>query len=131
MDLSVLVLDAGTGDPIRQAAVSIASVPDDSELLSMTFEASRLHSDNKLLHSALVDLPGPSTYRFDIAVDAPGHGRATFQFRADVQPKLPAALAYWPWMFIFIPALGVFFIRERLVSRRRACAARAGRPGSR
>jgi hypothetical protein len=115
VDISVLVLDALTGDLVTQARVIVhmskAGRPDLE--YPATFEA----ATNKLFRAAQFDLPERGNWDIQVEVES-SRGRAVIAGELDVAEALPRWRELWPW--IGWPALAIILFSIHQMSARRA-----------
>jgi hypothetical protein len=119
VDVSVLVLDAGTGEYVPEARVTVRlAARGTGDVLE--YPATAAAATNKLFHAAVFQLPEPGWWDVDVAVEGP-RGPAFVQFGVEADEPPPRWLELWPW-FAW-PALGVaFFGVHRVLVRRKAAA---------
>lgn len=119
VDVSVLVHDAKTGQPLPAATVTVKLTSSDPSQPPLRVAATTAAATNKLLRAALVELPTPGRWQVFIAC-APAGDQATVEtkFTMEAAPSLPRWLAVWPWFTWPIAAVLLFAIHCRLVARR-------------
>lgn len=122
VDISVLVQDAQTGEPLPQARVTVRmSKLDDQEL---EYPATTEAATNKLLHAAQFDLPEAG--RWDLQVQVEGsQGLAVLGGEMEAAEPLPRWLELWPWFSW--PGLAIVLFGVHQVLARRNCVGRAAR----
>lgn len=123
-------------DPVHvhARAVHLASGIERSE------RATRAHQGNRLLRSALLDLPRPGRWRIDVTCTERARHEHTGEviaewpalaFEIEVAPPLPPWRSQWPWLLIWIPLTALFLWRDRLVAMQRSAGdAREQGPGA-
>ncbi|MDR3635904.1 MAG: hypothetical protein P4L84_19025 [Isosphaeraceae bacterium] len=117
VDISVLVLDAATGEPVSAADVMVELTPKDQSGPTTHHPATTDAATNKLLRAALFELPVPGRYAVNVIVARPGD-RAQLQFDLDVaRPSTPRA-GVWPWILWPVPIIAVYGVHRLLVGRR-------------
>ncbi len=116
VDVSVLVQDARTGDPLPQAEVTVRATPRGRSDTLVVQSATHDAATNKLFHAALLELPEAGWWKIDIAV-AGQHGEAAVQFEVEAAAAAPAWLDLWPWLAWPALAIVVFCIHRILVRR--------------
>jgi hypothetical protein len=127
VDVSVLVQDGKKA--VLDAAVEIAWSPSSSSspawmppCCSMDqntdkIPATRAHSQNKLIYSAIVPVKASGASELIVRVKTADR-EALLSTDIMVGPPSPPALAYWPWL-IFPPfAIAGFALHQRLSRRR-------------
>jgi len=117
VDVSVLVQDAATGEPVSGVKVTITvqqcGFPSDGALHSATTEA----ATNKLYYASTIDFPEPGCYLLEVHIDGDlGEAQVTFELQA-AEPPLKW-LAMWPWVAWPFLAILLFGIHELLVRRK-------------
>lgn len=79
-------------------------------------EASRAGGGNRMLESALLDLPFEGGWRVEVRCD---DGSPSPSFRIEIAPALPPWRSQWPWLFAWLPLTVLLLVRERLAGRSR------------
>lgn len=126
-DFSVL-LQAG-GQPVLDAEVSMrwTSSGTGQEWLppccSMqteggSLQASRGHSGNRLLYSAIVPITSSGPGKLDVAISSQGE-TSYLTLDLDAAPAPAPILAYWPWLAMTPAAILLFGLHQRITSGRR------------
>jgi hypothetical protein len=114
VDISVLVLDASTGDLVTQARVMVRMTKAGHAALEnpATIEA----ATNKLFRAAQFELPEPG--RWELRVEVEGlHGAAVIGGEIEAAEPMPRWREMWPW--IGWPALAiVLFCIHQILARR-------------
>lgn len=130
VDVSVLVQDPKTARPLLDARVEIAWSPSDSsspawmppccsmDQATDRIPATRAHSQNKLIYSALVPIKSSGPSELIIRVHA-GEREALLSTDVTVGPPRSPALAYWPWLALPPFAVAGFAVHQHLSRRRR------------
>ncbi|HEX4144433.1 MAG TPA: hypothetical protein VHY91_13070 [Pirellulales bacterium] len=134
-DLSVLVQDAATGQPVDGLSVTLRLVPDGGlPDEGLRLEATRAAATNKLFYAAQFDLPsaGRWTLTATAAKQRPGETAeprpaAMIAGPLDVGGPPPRWVELWPWIGWPAIVVALFALREKLVCGRRE---RAGRPAT-
>jgi hypothetical protein len=117
VEISVLVQDETSGEPAREATVTIRLAPQERPAKILKHRASTEASTNKLFQAALFTLPEAGRWIIDVEVDGtkgPGRSRVV----VDAAGPPPRWVTLWPW--IAWPALVVvlFAVHQRLARRR-------------
>jgi hypothetical protein len=113
VDVSVLVQDAATGEPVPNTAVMIELTPEDRPASRARYPATHEAATNKILHAAPFELPASGRWLVEVDIDGP-QGRARTRLELDAAEPLPRWVELWPW--VALPALPVclFFIHRVL-----------------
>lgn len=116
VDVSVLVQDAATGDPLTDVAVTITLSSLDQPGTSFVQRATAGPATNRLLQAAEFDLPNAGRWRIDVAVEGPQRTGVS-RFELEAGEPLPSWLRLAPW--IGWPALVImlFMVHQFLVRR--------------
>jgi hypothetical protein len=122
VDISVLVQDAVTGQPLPQARVTVRMTPPHpspgalghsrggrGEVLE--YPATHDVATNKLLQAAQFELPAPGRWRLEVRVEGT-QGSATVGSEIDAARRLPPWRSFWPWIAWPIVAIALFSIHE-------------------
>jgi hypothetical protein len=117
VDISVLVQDASTGDPLPQALVTVRMVK--SERLALEYPATSETATNKLLRAAQFELPEPGRWAFEVQVQG-SHGMAVIGGELEAAEPSPRWLEVWPW--IGWPALAIALFGIHQILARRNCS---------
>jgi hypothetical protein len=115
VDISALVQDASTGDPLSVVRVTIRMTRPGG--LALEYPATTEAATNKLFRAAQFELPEAG--RWDMQVQVEGlHGIAVIGGEVEAAESLPRWPELWPW--IGWPALVIVFfsIHQILVQRR-------------
>ena len=135
VDLSALVQDKATGQPILDANVTLRMTPvkihqrgqpawyPPSCAVDPPGDLARislLHSGaaNRLLYGALVEIPASGTWNVRANVVRSGE-EASVDGNLEVSEPLPPAAAYWPFFLLPIAATGVYILRSNIERRER------------
>ncbi len=107
IDVSLLAQHATTGQPLPEIEASITLTPVGQGGAPIHAPLLRANATNRLMQSALVELPEPGQWRVqvDANVPGPGHDKWRTALTIAVGPPLPRWLSEWPW-FCW-PALAV------------------------
>jgi hypothetical protein len=115
VDISVLVQDALTGQPLPEARVAVRMRK--PGLAAPDHPATHEAATNKLLHAAQFELPEPGRWHVDIQIESE-QGMATVGGELEAAAPLPRWRELWPW--IGWPALAIaLFAIHQLLSRRK------------
>ena len=121
VDVSVLVQDASSGEPIPQIEVLVRarsrSHPEDTVCHQATTEA----ATNKLFRAAVFDLPSPGLWDVDVILDDP---RGATTVRCEMNVEEPGSQLGEMTLWIIWPAAVIllFILHQGLIRRRRRLA---------
>jgi hypothetical protein len=116
VDVSVLVQDAATGEPVPQARVTVRLTERASGRV-LEYPATSEAAVNKLLRAAVFQLPEPGWWDVDVAVEGP-HGPAVIRFAVEADAPPPRWRELWPWFSWPAMAVVIFCVHRALVRRR-------------
>jgi hypothetical protein len=123
VDVSVLVLDAATGEYVPKARVTIRmTARGTGDVLEL--RASAAAATNKLLQAAVFQLPEPGWWDVEVAVEGP-HGPALLRFSIEADPALPRWRELWPWITWPVVVVVLFGLHQVLLRRKRPLPGRA------
>ncbi len=118
-DLSVLVESAASNRPLLDADVALGlKGPGASRTLTVT--ASRTHSINKLLYTAVAEFPVPGDWTVSVRVAetlGTGEARGTMT----ILPARAPLSKYWPY-FAILPLLISLFVLNQWLAEKRVTA---------
>jgi hypothetical protein len=126
VDISVLVQDAETGQPLPEADIRVAVTPRGRSGRSLPAAATTEAATNKLLRAAVLQLPDAGWWDVDV-VCITQRRRAHVHFAMECGPPLPHWLTVWPWFVWPVGVVLLFGIHRMLVWRRHAPQAPAER----
>lgn len=129
VDISVLVQDAMTGEPVPEARVTVCMTLNRSDYsarspLFLEHPATREAATNKLLHAAQFELPEAGRWQLEVQVEG-AHGLAVIRGQVEAVDPLPRWRELWLWISWPALAMALFTIHQMLVRRR---SAQAGPP---
>jgi hypothetical protein len=109
VDVSVLVQDASSGNPLTQVQVRVRMTK--SGRPTLEYPATSEIATNKLLHAAQFELPEPGTWHLEVQVRG-SQGLAVLA--GDVQAAEPLARweEFWPWFGWPGLAIAIFCIHH-------------------
>jgi hypothetical protein len=114
VDVSVLVQDSRTGEPMPQARVSVRMTKPGQPAIEQpaTSEA----ASNKLFRAAQFELPDAGRWEMRVQVQGP-HGLAVIGGDVEAAEHLPRWREVWPWFGWPALAVALFSIHQVLVRR--------------
>jgi len=130
IDFSVLIQDAKSGEPVMDAAVTLALTPVEvhqnaqpawyppSCAVSAPADLAAvplLHSgaSNRLLYGALVEIPSAGVWHVRTEVQR-GNEHALVEGTVDIADPFPPLANYWPLFLFPVIAVGLYVLRERI-----------------
>jgi hypothetical protein len=117
VDISVLVQDAVTGEPIPEARVTVILSPRDHLVLTIRRAATSDAATNKLLKAAVFELPEPGRWEVEVAIER-GQRAAHVRFKLEAAGRAPQWPVIWPWIGWPAPVILLFSIHQLLVWRK-------------
>jgi hypothetical protein len=118
VDISVLVLDDATGEPLPAARVVVRLTACGSgDVREHTADA--VATTNKLFRSAVIELPKSGWWDVEVAVTGP-RGGAVVQFALEADEPPPPWRDLWPWLAWPALAVALFALHQRTTCRRYA-----------
>jgi hypothetical protein len=117
VDVSVLVQDATTGEPVSDVAVTIEATRLGPPAVTSHHRATTEAATNKLYHAATFDLPEPGQYALTISV-AGALGEAQVHFELEAADHMPPCLTLWLWVSWPALVILVFGIHQILIRRK-------------
>lgn len=114
VDISVLVLDTRTGEPIPGIAVNVRMVPRDGTGATLNLSATRDAATNKLFRSAIFDVPRSGAWDAEVTVRA-NRRTVRLPFRLEAAPRLADWSDLWLWVGWPLVAVVLYGLHRRLV----------------
>jgi hypothetical protein len=114
VDVSVLVQNARTGQPVPQASVTVRAALLGRSTAAIVQPATTEAATNKLLRAAVFDLPEPGWWEVEVAVEGED-GPAVVRFEVEAAEAAPRWLTLWPWLSWPVLAIVLFSIHQLLV----------------
>jgi hypothetical protein len=116
VDVSVLVLDASTGEYVPEARVTVRlTARETGDVLE--YPAATEAATNGLLRAAVFQLPDPGWWDVEVAIEGP-HGPACIRFEIEADEAPPRWMELWPWFTWPALAVVLFGFHRALVRRR-------------
>jgi hypothetical protein len=116
VDVSVLLLDRNTGEPIEEARIVVEIWPKGRPALALRHPATRQAATNKLLYAADFELRDVGRYEAIVSIDGPSDP-AKIQFELDVGSPWSLGTGVWPWILWPAPVIVCYCIHRRLVDK--------------
>lgn len=116
VDISVLVQDRASGQPVlgEEVFVRLKSLG----AITLVERATREAAQNKLLYSALINLPEPGQWELEVTINQ-GKETASVLGQVSAAPPTPFLLSYW--RSLLLPSIViVMFALNQLLKRRSA-----------
>ena len=117
VDISVLVQDASTLEPVPGVRVNVQAAPRGRPDESVGYPATAQAATNKLFNAAVFELPEAGWWDVQVSVEGT-RGPARLRFEVEAAERLPGWLALWPWIAWPCVVILVFSVHQRLVRRR-------------
>jgi hypothetical protein len=114
VDVSILVQDALSRQPVPHARVTVRAVPRGRADAAIIHDATAEMATNKLLRAAVFELPEPGWWEVEVTVEGAG-GSARVQFEVEAAEAAPWWLGLWPWFGWPALAIILFIIHQLLV----------------
>jgi hypothetical protein len=117
VDVSVLVQNADSHEPISGAQVTIKATQQDEPEVTVSHLATTDAATNKLFQAAILDLSAAGRWELEVSVDG-SLGTAQARTEVEVAEPLPPYLALWPWVCWPIVPILLFAVYQRFARRR-------------
>lgn len=115
VDISVLVQDGVTGEPLPHARVAVRITK--LGQLVLEYPATSERATNKLLRAAQLELPEPGRWELEVEVEGV-HGLTVINGEVEAAERLPRWRELWPWIGWPALAIALFGIQQVLARRR-------------
>jgi len=115
VDISVLVQDALSGEPVATMQVTLRMTQPGQPALEC--EATAEAATNKLLRAAQFELPEPGRWQMEVRIEGP-EGVSVMNGEVEAAERLPRWRELWPWIGWPAIALALIGIHEALAGRR-------------
>ena len=123
VDISALVLDDTTGEPVQAARVAVRLTSrSSSDVVERTADTAA--ATNQLFHAATVELSTPGWWDVEVVVTGP-RGTARLQLALEVDEPPPPWLEVWPWFAWPALAVALFALHRRLACRTKPVSGRS------
>ena len=117
VDISVLVLDSSSGEPVPDAKVSVKVEPLGRPVEAVLHPATSEAATNKLLYAAVFELPEPGFWVVEVAIEGV-KDNAQVRFKLEAANGPPHWMALWPWICWPAPVILLYGIHQHLVWRK-------------
>jgi hypothetical protein len=118
VDISVLILDHETGEPIEDARIVVEVRPKGRPAEVMSHRATRQAATNQLLRAAVFELRDPGRRVVNIRIEGP-NDQTQIQFEMDVGRAWSPQAGIWPWILWPLPVVVLYGIHCRWVAKGR------------
>jgi hypothetical protein len=115
VDISVLIQDAVTGQPVGHAMAAVRMTQIGQPALE--YPATQDVATNKLLYAAEFELPAPGRWKLEVQVEGL-RGSAVVVCQVEAAERLPRWHSLWPWIGLPILAIVLFGFHESLARRK-------------
>jgi hypothetical protein len=116
VDISALVQDASTGDPMTPVKVTVRMTKPGG--LALKYPATTEAATNKLFRAAQFELPEPGRWTLEVEIQG-SHGLAVIGGEVDAAEPLPRWRELWPWIGWPALAIPLFAIHQFFARRTR------------
>lgn len=117
VDISVLLLDSPSGEPVPDATINIELARPGQPGETFRHPATRGAATNKLLYAALFDIPEPGTWVVNVGIESASE-TARVRFNLEAGESAPQWINLWPWVCWPLPVILLYAIHQRLVWRK-------------
>ncbi len=117
MDISVLVLDSATGEPVLDANVTVEVAPLGRPESAVLHPATSVAATNKLFYAALFELGEPGRFTVEVVVDR-AQEKARVRFEVEAVDGRFRRMDLWPWIGWPAPLVLLYGLHRWLVWRR-------------
>ena len=121
IDLSVLIQDAETGQPLTNARVTVSMTPSDGRGPIIRAVATNSAATNKLLSAALLEVPKPGSWDVKVSCFVE-HSPADVHFTLVASGRSAEWTGMWAWFSWPAGMVILFGVHRRLVSRRKSAS---------
>jgi hypothetical protein len=116
VDISLLAQNTRTGETMPELPATVTLTPVDGQGTPIRTELTRANATNRLMQSALVELPTAGQWRVELAVNVQEQLIAS-NFTLEAGPPLPRWLSEWPWFTWPVLAVGLFVLHHWRANR--------------
>ena len=116
VDISVLLLDRDTGEPIEEARIVVQVRPEGRSSEVTSHQATKRAATNKLLQAAVFELRRPGRRMVNIRIEGP-IDHAEVQFEMEVGSAWSPRAGIWPWILWPLPVVLLYCIHRRMVAK--------------
>jgi hypothetical protein len=117
VDISVLVLDSASGEPVPDANVIVEVAPLGRPEAAEFHPATSGAATNKLFHAAVFELDEPGSYMVDVVIEGPKQ-KSQVRFELQAADGLSRRMDLWPWICWPAPVILLYGIHQWLVWRK-------------
>ena len=127
VDVSVFVLDAGTGEPRPDVCVTVRAAPRDRPAETVSYPATVEAATNKLFRAAVFELSEPGWWDMEVLIEGEGEP-VQVRFAVEAAAPTPPWLVLWPWVGWPIGVIALYCVHQFLVARRAVSHAKTHTP---
>jgi hypothetical protein len=121
VDISVLVQDAATGEPVPEASILVRAIPRGRPDEEIRQQASTTAATNKLFQAAVLDLPHVGWWDITLVLRAPGEPMEV-HFALEASEALPNWRELCPWIAWPVFVVLLLGVHQWLVRRAHSSA---------
>jgi hypothetical protein len=122
VDISVLVQDAATEEPMPGVGITVRATPRGQPDKAIICPATNEVATNKLFQAAAFELPQAGWWEMEVIVEG-SRGSSRVRFEVEAAKALPRWMRMWPWIGWPIVVIVLFGIHQFLVRRKGPLAA--------
>jgi hypothetical protein len=116
VDISVLLLDRNTGEPIREARIMVEVSPVGRPAEATSHAATEQAATNKLLRAAVFELRESGPCEVNVSIDGP-NDHVQIRFELNVGRPWSPRSGVWFWILWPVPVIVSYGIHRRLVGK--------------
>ncbi len=115
VEVSVLIQSPGSGKTIVNVPVLVTAFPGTDRKQAISSKASVANSTNQLLLAAVLDIPEPGKWTFEVKIEDPNSPGQIRIPNVVVEEPLPAWLNYAGWVLWPVGVIALFIVHRVLV----------------
>jgi hypothetical protein len=117
VDISVLVQNTATGQPVEQARITVQLTPRGRSGGTLRYPATSDAATNKLFQAAIFELPAPGWWDVEVVVEGLQEPLRV-HFDIEAEEPLPHWFDLWPWVCWPGLAILLFVLHQWLLRRK-------------